>query len=205
MVCPGGKKNAEIMVGFRSFLKKNEIKKRGVNGTIAGALKKHKSKKGDCYFVPAGTVHTMGAGNLVFEVQQNSDITYRLYDWDRMNLGVRRELHIDWAVDSIKHSEKAGKCGPKPRPGMREIRINTLVSCDYFTVSEGRVERKIKYWYNENSPAVFTVINGNMRVSAKDSGGYFFKKGDVVFFPRAFSDAVVTFSKGARFLITEIN
>ena len=94
---------AEVYVGFNDQYPLSKIKGSLQSGEIVDLLNRSEPVKGDSYFIPAGTVHSLGAGNLVLEIQQNSDSTYRLYDWDRVDEnGLGRELHIDSGLKSIK-------------------------------------------------------------------------------------------------------
>ncbi len=93
-------------------------------------------RPGDCLFVPPGTVHAVGNGVLLLEVQQSSDITYRVYDWDRVDdKGNRRELHVDKALQVIDFSAR-----PRIfRPPAREDALNPILSCAHFEMAEARV------------------------------------------------------------------
>ncbi|SDS29530.1 mannose-6-phosphate isomerase, type 1 [Gillisia sp. Hel1_33_143] len=94
--------DAEIILGFKEAVTKSEYQALVEKGGLAEALNTEKSKPGDAYFIKAGLVHAIGAGILLAEIQQNSDITYRIYDWDRVsNTGEQRELHTQEALDCI--------------------------------------------------------------------------------------------------------
>jgi len=93
---------SEIYYNFNDDYDKKTIYDAALDGSIIKLMNKINVKKGDCIFIPSGTVHALGKGVLVYELQQASDITYRLYDWDRVENGARRELHIDKAIRSIK-------------------------------------------------------------------------------------------------------
>lgn len=88
--------------------------------------------KGDFIFIPSGRLHAIGAGLLIFEIQQNSDTTYRVYDWGRRGLdGQPRELHIDKSLESIDFTDTA--------PALGAVEGNTLVNCPYFHVSQHKL------------------------------------------------------------------
>jgi mannose-6-phosphate isomerase len=88
------KKDAQIILGVRREITKEELKKRAEDGTILKILRRVKVKKGDCFFLPGGTIHALGAGIKVLEIASQNDITYRLYDYNR-----GRELHIEKALE----------------------------------------------------------------------------------------------------------
>ncbi|MGI5997661.1 MAG: type I phosphomannose isomerase catalytic subunit [Lutispora sp.] len=93
---------SEIYCNFKDNYDKKTIYDAALDGSIIKLMNKINVKKGDCIFLPSGTVHALGKGVLVYELQQASNITYRLYDWDRVENGKRRELHIDKALRAIK-------------------------------------------------------------------------------------------------------
>ena len=96
-------KEAEVFIGFKEENSLDEVKESMCNSTIAKLLNCQKSAIGESYYIPAGTVHALGAGNLVLEIQQNSDSTYRLYDWGRVGEdGLPRDLHISQALSCIR-------------------------------------------------------------------------------------------------------
>lgn len=98
------------------------------------------AREGDFFFIPSGTVHAIGKGILLLEVQQNSDITYRIYDYDRIGLdGQKRDLHFEKAIDTIDFPSKSYS----PIPYIVEengVSKTTLVSCNYFTVEKWLIE-----------------------------------------------------------------
>jgi len=94
--------NSEIILGFNETLSKAKYKELVEKNKIVAALNTEKAKSGDAYLIKAGLVHAIGAGVLLAEIQQNSDITYRIYDWDRVSdSGEHRELHTAEALDCI--------------------------------------------------------------------------------------------------------
>lgn len=125
------KPGAELICGFKKDVSKDEYLKALSNGKLTDILNSEKVAAGDCFFIPAGRVHAIGAGILLAEIQQTSDITYRIYDFDRKDAeGKSRELHTELAVDVIDykaHSEYKTKY---------EEQLNKtidLVDCEYFT------------------------------------------------------------------------
>jgi mannose-6-phosphate isomerase len=104
---------AKVAAGFRHPISQQQLKEASLSGEIENLLEWFEARPGDTFFIPAGTVHAIGAGLVMCEIQQNSDITYRLYDYGRP-----RELHLDHAV-AVSH------LGPQAARA-------DLVSCDYF-------------------------------------------------------------------------
>ncbi|MDB5306854.1 MAG: gmuF [Gemmataceae bacterium] len=127
---------SRIYAGFRPGVTAADFEAALAGKTAPHTLHSFVPRPGDCVFLEAGTVHAIGANVLLFEVQQTSDITYRLYDWDRVDAktGAPRELHV---ADGLACADFArGPCHPV-RPAVEErdgVRREGLVSCNYFTL-----------------------------------------------------------------------
>jgi mannose-6-phosphate isomerase len=95
--------NAELFLGFREPITRDRFKKRLLDGNVVDDLHRLAVQAGHAVFLPAGRVHSIGAGNLVIEVQQNSDTTYRVFDWNRTDpaTGTERDLHVEEAIQCI--------------------------------------------------------------------------------------------------------
>jgi mannose-6-phosphate isomerase len=111
------------------------------DGSVAGMLNTHQVRDGDFFFLPARRVHALGAGCLLYEVQQTCDVTFRVYDWGRVGLdGKPRPLHLDQAMRTIDFADAGGdpvEAEARPHPAGGTVR--TLAACPYFTVEERRV------------------------------------------------------------------
>src|SRR5260370_13734218 len=110
---------------------------------MADCLHAFEPKTGDCVFLKAGTVHAIGAGLMIFEVQQTSDITYRLYDWDRVDpkTGQKRPLHIEESLACTNFD--FGPCGPV-RPVVESATRERLVECREFSLERPRHDTPFK-------------------------------------------------------------
>jgi mannose-6-phosphate isomerase len=98
--------DAEIFVGLRRGVTRAEFERRIQDGTVADCFHRHRVKRGDAMFLPSGRVHALGGGCVLFEIQQNSDTTYRVFDWNRAGLdGKPRELHVAQALESIDFND----------------------------------------------------------------------------------------------------
>lgn len=125
---------AEVAVGFRETLTPERLESAAKSGEIERLLDWRKVQTGDAIFVPSGTVHAIGAGLTICEVQENSDITYRLYDYGRP-----RELHLE-------HGIKVSQLGPHeypPRTRKLSEGRDELVSCEYFRMERWRPDNKV--------------------------------------------------------------
>ena len=139
---------AFIYIGFnRKDITREEYIAAINEGRLPELLNKVEVKPGDTFFIPAGTIHALGKGVVVLEIQQTSDVTYRVYDWERVdNNGNPRELHTALAVDAIDFASDKDKCIMR-----YEAKKNTstqMVKCDYFTTNivelEGSTERELE-------------------------------------------------------------
>lgn len=104
----GAERGAFLYLGFRRDISPEEVRERIANNTLEEVLNKINVKRGDAFYIPAGTVHAIGAGCLICEIQQSSDVTYRLYDYGRTDLDGRpRQLHIEKALDVLDRRKYA--------------------------------------------------------------------------------------------------
>ena len=126
---------AELYVGLKRGCRRAEFAARIGDGTVERCFHKVRVHPGDVMFLPSGRVHALGAGMVIFEIQQNSDTTYRVYDWERTGLdGKPRELHIAESLDSIQFDDfEPELVRPQPVPGAAPLM--RLVEHDLFQVS----------------------------------------------------------------------
>lgn len=167
---------AGIYCGFKRDSSKEEFLKYLEEGKVEELLNFIPVKKGESYFISAGTVHAIGAGCLICEIQQNSNLTYRVYDYNRRGAdGKLRELHVDKAVKVIDF----GKYAPVSFGSGDKKDEKTLAECKYFRVREVKLSGE-KDFYNENSFTALTVVSGSGKICG---GGYSdeFSKGDSFF------------------------
>lgn len=122
---------AGVYLGFRREVESDEVARRAVDGTVAELLDFVELSVGDAVFVPAGTVHAIGGGLLLFELQQSSDTTYRLYDWGREG----RELHLDQGLAVSDLGPAAPQTPARPLPDGAE----RLVECDHFVIDRAQL------------------------------------------------------------------
>ena len=129
----GADEGAHLMSGLSEPLTPETYVSRVAGGTITGALCNYGVAPGDVFFIPAGRIHAIGAGCFVAEIQQTSDITYRIYDYGRLGLDGRpRELHVEQAreaIDYTVHPDYRSAYSPQ-----KNVEV-PLVSCEYFTTS----------------------------------------------------------------------
>jgi mannose-6-phosphate isomerase len=144
---------AGIAAGFREPLTPEHVRAAAVSGEIEGLLEWFEARPGDTFFIPAGTVHAIGAGLVLCEIQQNSDVTYRLYDYGRP-----RELHLDQAL-------AVSRLGPH---AARRLPIdNMLLSCIYFATECWGVDRPAEYQPFADRAQLLIAIEGEGEIAGQ--------------------------------------
>lgn len=158
---------AHLCSGWKSEITPEEYVSMTEDKTIGDALCKYQVNKGDVFFLPAGRVHSIGAGCLIAEIQQTSDITYRIYDFDRRDsAGNLRELHTEWAKDAIDYKMEADY------RTTYEKRMNdsvNLVDCPYFTTNLLCLDSDKRMDYrNVDSFVIYICVEGICRIKGED-------------------------------------
>ena len=130
--------SSELNIGFSEKMTPEKYKQAIENKNILEKLNFEKVSKGDSFFIKEGLVHAIGAGCLIAEIQQTSDITYRIYDWDRVDdQGNERELHTDLAIEALDYNAVgANKCEYKKE----ENTPSNVASCEYFTTNYIKID-----------------------------------------------------------------
>ncbi|MCF8230098.1 MAG: class I mannose-6-phosphate isomerase [Bacteroidales bacterium] len=172
---------AELISGFNRKLDKNEYMHHLRNKSLREILNFEEVEKGDVFYMPAGRVHALGPGVFLTEIQQTSDITYRIYDWNRMQAdGTFRELHTKEALEAIDFS-MADKY--KTDYQHKENETSRLVDCPYFTTNIIRFNKGIKKDYTQlESFVAYVCTEGDFELHYRD-GSIAVAKGEVVLIP----------------------
>jgi mannose-6-phosphate isomerase len=171
--------NARLVVGFKDKTNKKEYQEHLENKTLATILNETPVKEGDAFFLETGTVHAIGAGVLIAEIQQTSDITYRLYDWDRVDAnGEGRELHTDLALDAINFETTNTKINYKNTAN----KLVTLVECPFFKTNILQISGKYNWKKTKESFAVLMCTKGSFTINMLHFQAEF-KKGDTLLIP----------------------
>ncbi len=176
---------AELVYGVNRELTREEFAAHIENGTLEEILNYVPVKKGDVFLIPAGTLHAIGGGILIAEVQQNSNLTYRVYDYNRRDAaGNLRELHVE---DAIQVTNLAPIDAAQPCCNMADMetpwgRSRILCACDYFVVVQEWVDHRAVRAGSENVYHHFLILEGE---GVLETGGnvYPLKKGDSVLLP----------------------
>ena len=180
---------AELISGFNKKVDKNEYLKHLENKTLRSILNFEKVKSGDVFYIPAGRVHALGPGLLLAEIQQTSDTTYRIYDWDRIDAaGFTRELHTELAVDAIDYNVYKDY---KTKYEDKENETVKLVESPYFTTNIIHLTQAIKKDYSElDSFVIHLCVEGEYEFKY-DSESLTVKKGEALLIPAVFEDVEI--------------
>lgn len=151
--------NARLYAGFSKKMDREIYLNHFNKGEILDVIHVDEVKKGDAFFIEVGTIHAIGKGILIAEIQQTSNITYRIYDWDRVDTqGNGRELHTDLALDALDFS-KIGTC--KLTYEHQENTSNQIYSCQYFTTNKLNITQEInRNISNNDSFIVYMCVEG---------------------------------------------
>jgi mannose-6-phosphate isomerase len=142
---------ARVAMGFREAISRERLRESAITGEIMELLNWVEARPGDTFFIPAGTVHAIGAGLALCEVQQQSDVTYRLYDYGR-----GRELHLDKGVTVSHTSEHPGYAPRVALPGGSEL----LAECEYFRTELRVFADPIAHVPNGRAPEILVFLRG---------------------------------------------
>lgn len=193
-------KDAFLYYGFKEEISREEFARRIEEGTLTEVLHKEYVQKGDVLFIEAGTIHAIGKDILVAEIQQNSNVTYRVYDYGRVGKdGKKRDLHIEKALDVTKRV-------PAVKDGSHYPHI---ADCDYFTVDklflDGTTMAKMEGCVTGQSFVSILILDGE-GVIFNQGETMEYKKGDSIFLPagsgsyavKGSCDALVTTVRGQK-------
>ena len=194
---------AGLLYGFKHEITREEVKAAAENDTLLSLANHVPVHKGDVFWINAGTLHAIGKGILIAEIQQNSNTTYRVYDYGRVGAdGKPRQLHIEKAIDVTRLAPATRPCGrPQAKPEAFDGgSVLPLASCDYFTVKEMEVTSHAALMADEKSFHSLLLLDGSLTLSM---GGekLEMEKGASVFVP-AGSGAYTLTGKGRLILTT---
>jgi len=172
------KPGAKLIYGLKKDITKDEFISAVKNGTVADTLRVVPVKPHDSLFIPAGTVHAILDGILIAEIQQNSNTTYRIYDWGRLGKdGKPRELHIDKALDVINFGDAAAEPQQDSGETQREI-----LRSEFFNIDEVKLSGKLERNAEGKTLMVIMNLSGDIVISY-DGGETPLKKGDTALIP----------------------
>lgn len=182
---PGSK----LQSGFNREVDQETYIEKLENGELTSILNFEEVAPGDVFFIPAGRVHAIGKGILLAEIQQTSDVTYRIYDYERLDAsGNIRELHNDLAIDAIDFTvwpEYKSKYTPRANESVE------LVKCNYFTTNLLELNRKLEKDYNQlDSFVIYMCLDGELNLET-ESGSEKFRKGETILLPASIENVIL--------------
>ncbi len=180
-------KDASLVLGFNHEIDKATYLQALHQNKLMDLLNVQKVKKGESFFIPAGLVHAIGKGCLIAEIQQTSDITYRIYDYNRKDAnGNTRELHTDLATDVIDYSYQ-----PQHRVNYtpQDNQSAKLVKCPYFTTNLLVFDRDIeKEYVHLDSFVIYMCLQGKFTITTGECEPVLVNKGETVLVPACFKN-----------------
>lgn len=199
----GADKGAKLRSGFSEEITPKEYKDRVYNNTITEVLQEYDIQPGDVFFLPAGRVHSIGAGAFIAEIQQTSDVTYRIYDFDRKDAkGNARELHTDLAREAINFEVLDDY---RTQYDVVENEPIELVACPYFTTSLYDMTEEITCDYSElDSFVIFVCVEGSCTLYDNEKNEVSFKAGETVLMPASIQEVTIVPNGKVKLLETYV-
>lgn len=187
-------KGAKIYAGLSKQITQDEYEAKVADGSFTDVIATHDSAPGDVFFLPAGRVHAIGAGNLLAEIQESSDITYRIFDYNRRDAnGNTRELHTELAKDAIDYTVYDNY--------KTTTTSDNLITCEYFTTDLIKVDGWKEMTFSSDSFTVVMCLEGEMTLECED-GKTLVKAAHSVLLPAVLTSIKV--SGKAKFLSVKI-
>ena len=197
---------AELICGLTEGVDRKAFERAIEEGRVSECLARVKVSEGDVVFIPAGRVHAIGAGNLILEIQENSDVTYRVYDWDRMGMDGRpRELHIRKAVEVIDFADEGGALVRKVWEEAEGVRRAPLTDCRYFRITQLDIPERWESACDGERFVILSTVRGSARLRWGDGGEMTIAAGDNILLPAAMGAFTVEAEgNGCSILRTEV-
>jgi len=173
---------ASLISGFNRELNKEEYLEALDSGSLKDILNFEKTRPGDVFFMPAGRVHAIGSGILLAEIQQSSDITYRIYDWDRKDAeGKSRDLHTEAALDVIDFTRYDNYRTSYEKLMNKTVNIG---KCKYFTTNIMQFNKIVEKDFNFiDSFVIYMCVEGKLSILSPENKSVEMKKGETVLIP----------------------
>ena len=197
----GGK--AHLRSGLKKKITPDEYAAMIADNTICDALADYTVQPGDVFFLPAGRIHSIGAGCFIAEIQQTSNVTYRIYDFNRKDKnGNTRELHTELSKDAIDYTvEEDYRTSYTPE----QNKPIELVTCPYFTTSVYDLTENMTMDYSElDSFVIYICMEGSCTVTDNEGHSLEIQAGESILFPATTKEVKVTVNKHVKFLETYV-
>jgi mannose-6-phosphate isomerase len=156
---------ADLFVGLKVGVTRGDFERKITDGTVAECLHRIPVQAGDVMFLPSGRLHAIGAGNVIFEIQQNSDTTYRVFDWNRVGLdGKPRKLHLTESLASIDFSDFEPRLIESKYSRNASFAVRYLANDPLFRVDACRVKRGHRFYLRSDSLQILGLLKGCLSV-----------------------------------------
>ena len=183
--------NAKLRAGMKEKITPEQYKQMVEDDTITEAIAEYKVKEGDCFFLPAGRIHSIGTGCFLAEIQQTSDVTYRIYDFKRKDKdGNYRELHTEEAAECIDYNVE-----PNYRTEYTPVKNEgvALVECPYFTTAVYDLNEPMTLDYSELDSFVILIgLKGSGEITDNEGNTTTLCEGETILIPATTSEVKVT-------------
>ena len=187
---------AIIYKGLKKGVTRDMFSKAIKLGNVTELLERVAVKAGECHFLPAGTVHAMGAGLLMAEIQTPSDTTYRVFDWNRLDEnGKSRELHINKALESIHFDNSCNN--------LSVTTVGRLVDSEYFKIDKGHQLENCEVFISPGQMKILIILTGYGTITDVKRISVDFKKGNTLLIPAEY-EGVIRFIKDTEYLTVTI-
>ncbi len=161
--------SADLFVGLKRGVTRADFEHKVRDGSVAECFHHIPVKSGDTMFLPSGRVHAIGAGNIIFEIQQNSDTTYRVFDWNRVGLdGKPRELHVAQSMASINFEDFEPPLVKAEYSQNDTFAVRYLVDDPLFRVNSWRIKSGKRFYVSNKLPQIFGIVRGRLTLTGKD-------------------------------------
>ena len=183
--------DSDLYAGLKRGVTRGDFVRALAEGNVADLIHHIPARAGDAFFIPSGRIHAIGAGNIIFEVQQNSDTTYRVFDWNRVGVdGQPRPLHVSESLQSINFED--------PEPGVTPPEGEVVSQCEYFCVEKWELQEPRAA--TDGMFAVHAVIGGRLECEGREFG-----KGDFFLVPKSLAGSQIRpLAEGTTVLRTTI-
>ncbi len=185
-----------IYKGLKKGVTKKQFAEAIDNGRVAELLAEVPVEVGQCHFLPAGTIHSIGPGLLIAEIQTPSDTTYRVFDFNRVDdTGKARQLHIEEALESIHFGIQSSE--------LPVTTVGRLVDCEHFKVDKGHQAKGCELLLSPGKMKNMIFITGSGTVLSADGDSVEFRAGDTLLIPAAY-DGAMRFTNDTQYLTVTI-
>jgi len=190
--------NSELIIGIKENISKEEFKKRIENGSLEEILNYVPVKKGDVFFIPAGRIHAIGKGITIAEIQQTSDITYRIYDFNRIDInGKKRDLHIEDAMNVSDFTFIKNTKTDYKEPENSNVEI---IKCSYFSINKWNKREDFSVKFSTNTFRILMITEGKGKIVSESNEEILIQKGEVVLIPASLSKLNVKIDENIEIL-----